>query len=150
MLILIGYLMIGLALVLLVLSLVLAIVWKVPSLIDELSGRKARKQIEMMRTINTSSGKVGLLDTNELYRSVSNAAYYLSDDNVLKDSLNQNDTFEVKEKEERGNSIKNSIKGDGVFVKVGIDDSDTELLENNDLKGLFNIKIIEERSSIDI
>ena len=66
----IGFSMLALSIILLVLALVLAVVWHIPSLMDELSGRKARRQIDRMRKLNLVSSNFSVTDTSEFYKSM--------------------------------------------------------------------------------
>ena len=66
----IGFSMLAVSIILLVIALVLAVVWHIPSLMDELSGRKARRQIDRMRKLNLSSSNVSVTDTSEFYKSM--------------------------------------------------------------------------------
>ena len=66
----IGFSMLALSIILLVLALVLAVVWHIPSLMDELSGRKARRQIDRMRKLNLASSNFSVTDTSEFYKSM--------------------------------------------------------------------------------
>lgn len=65
--------------ILIVLSLILAMIWRVPSLIDELSGRKAKRHIERMRKLNLSTGSISLSDTAEFYKSLNKASNEVSE-----------------------------------------------------------------------
>lgn len=68
----IGLVMLTLGVLLVLLSLILMVAWKVPSLIDELSGRKAKRQIERMRKLNVATSGLASMDTGEFYRSMVN------------------------------------------------------------------------------
>lgn len=66
----IGFSMLAVSIILLVLALILAVVWHIPSLMDELSGRKARRQIDRMRKLNLASSNFSVTDTSEFYKSM--------------------------------------------------------------------------------
>lgn len=66
----IGFSMLAVSIILLVIALVLAVVWHIPSLMDELSGRKARRQIDRMRKLNLASSNFSVTDTSEFYKSM--------------------------------------------------------------------------------
>ena len=63
----IGFIMLGGGILLFVISLVLMVVFKVPELIDELSGRKAKRQIKRLREINEGTGSIEGMDTSDFY-----------------------------------------------------------------------------------
>ena len=51
-------------------SILLAFLWKVPDLLDELSGRKAKRQITRMKELNIGTGGIEGISTNELYEMI--------------------------------------------------------------------------------
>ena len=51
-------------------SLLLAFLWKIPDLLDELSGRKAKRQITSMKELNIGTGGIEGITTNELYEMI--------------------------------------------------------------------------------
>lgn len=51
-------------------SLLLAFLWKIPDLLDELSGRKAKRQITRMKELNIGTGGIEGITTNELYEMI--------------------------------------------------------------------------------
>lgn len=66
----IGFSMLAVSIILFVIALILAVVWHIPSLMDELSGRKARRQIDRMRKLNLASSNFSVTDTSEFYKSM--------------------------------------------------------------------------------
>lgn len=64
--------------VLLVLSIVLMFVFHIPDLLDELSGRKAKRQIKKLKEINGSTGALenisGNLNTDDIYSAISSGS----------------------------------------------------------------------------
>lgn len=78
------------AFICLVVSMLLTFIWDVPSLIDELSGRKAKRQIKMLHELNSSTSTFDKLSTNEIYSGISSGT-------LLNEELNNIDKDEVKE-----------------------------------------------------
>lgn len=64
-------LMLVLSFVMLVISIILMYVWDIPKLVDELSGRKAKRQIKMLQELNSSTSTFDRLSTNEIYSGIS-------------------------------------------------------------------------------
>ena len=144
----IGYSLICLGFLLIISSLVLMVVWKIPSLIDELSGRKAKRQIDRMKKLNIASSSLNITDTAEFYKSMNGQSDF---------SLSINDSF--------GNGSELSKLVDNPYGTVGglskpekevpkkpenfFSDGATEMIEFDEVpkKGL-NIQIIVEQSSI--
>ena len=60
----------GAGVLLLIVALILSVVWKIPTLLDELSGRKAKRQIERMRNLNIDAGTLEVIATDDFYRTV--------------------------------------------------------------------------------
>lgn len=71
-------------------SILLVFLWDVPSLIDELSGRKAKRQIKMLHELNSSTSTFDRLSTNEIYSSISSGT-------LLNEELHNIDKDEVKD-----------------------------------------------------
>lgn len=66
--------MLLLALLLFVLSVILVFVWRVFDLMDELSGRKAKRQIQRLHELNVGTGTFDKLSTNEIYSGLSSGS----------------------------------------------------------------------------
>lgn len=145
MLVTIGYTMLAIGFILIVLSLVFTVVWKVPSLIDELSGRKAKRQIERMRKLNIASSNLTGMDTAEFYRS-------MSEENLVINRVKTNDRNSVDSSELSklvDNPYNVSTDNKVVMQKDDYCESDdivTDLFDEV-VKG-YNIKIVEEQSSL--
>lgn len=72
-------LMLLIALLLFLLSIILLFVWRVPELMDELSGRKAKRQIQRLHELNVGTGTFDKLSTNEIYSGISSGTLMNSD-----------------------------------------------------------------------
>lgn len=90
----VGYCMWIIGGILIIVSLVMMIVWKVPTIIDELSGRKAKRQIARMKKLGTNisskpsnSGDISNIDFNKGFQeTVSNSSrdlHYLVDNPIM-------------------------------------------------------------------
>mgnify|MGYP006959353619 CR=1 FL=1 len=77
-------------------SLLLAFLWKIPDLLDELSGRKAKRQITRMKELNIGTGGIEGITTNELYEMINASG------NLVWGSLGtRSQNLEEEEKEEK-------------------------------------------------
>lgn len=145
MLVTIGYTMLAIGFILIVLSLVFTVVWKVPSLIDELSGRKAKRQIERMRKLNIASSNLTGMDTAEFYRSMSEGNLVIN--RVKTNDRNSVDSSELSKLVDNPYNVSTDNK---VIVQKDdyceSDDIVTDLFDEV-VKG-YNIKIVEEQSSL--
>lgn len=65
----VGFIILGVGVLLFVTSLVLMVVFNVPELIDELSGRKAKRQIKRLKELNKGTGAVEGMATEDFYMS---------------------------------------------------------------------------------
>lgn len=145
MLVTIGYTMLAIGFILIVLSLVFTVVWKVPSLIDELSGRKAKRQIERMRKLNIASSNLTGMDTAEFYRSMSEGNLVIN--RVKTNDRNSVDSSELSKLVDNPYNVSTDNKV--IVQKDGYCESDdivTDLFDEV-VKG-YNIKIVEEQSSL--
>ena len=145
MLVTIGYTMLAIGFILIVLSLVFTVVWKVPSLIDELSGRKAKRQIERMRKLNIASSNLTGMDTAEFYRSMSEGNLVIN--RVKTNDRNSVDSSELSKLFDNPYNVSTDNK---VVMQKDVycesDDIVTDLFDEV-VKG-YNIKIVEEQSSL--
>lgn len=140
MLVTVGFSMLFCSILLIIISLVFIVIWKIPSLIDELSGRKAKRQIERMKKLNIVTSSLDVSDTAEFYKS-------LNYDNF---STVQNNTSSInKMVDDPYNAV--NMKTRDISKRVTIpnnpaDDIATEMF--SDMPERLNIKIIEEQSSL--
>ena len=82
----VGFIILGVGVLLFVTSLVLMVVFKVPELIDELSGRKAKRQIKRLKELNKGTGAVEGMATEDFYMSA--GGYSITSDMAdINDSL---------------------------------------------------------------
>ena len=82
----VGFIILGVGVLLFVTSLVLMVVFKVPELIDELSGRKAKRQIKRLKELNEGTGAVEGMATEDFYMSA--GGYSITSDMAdINDSL---------------------------------------------------------------
>lgn len=64
-------LMLVLSFISLAVAILLTFIWDIVNIIDELSGRKAKRQIKMLHDLNSSTGTFDKLSTNEIYTGIS-------------------------------------------------------------------------------
>lgn len=128
----IGFVMLLVGVLLILLSLILMVVWKVPSLIDELSGRKAKRQIERMRKLNVATSGLTNMDTNEFYRSMVDASY---SSNTVGSMLDN--PYNAMSERVVSSTVDNSSS----------DDIATDLFDNSEQKG-HSIKVLIEQTSL--
>lgn len=87
----VGFIILGVGVLLFVTSLVLMVVFKVPELIDELSGRKAKRQIKRLKELNEGTGAIEGMATEDFYMSA--GGYSITSDiadisdSIISDSL---------------------------------------------------------------
>ena len=84
----VGFIMLGVGVLLFVVSLVLMVVFKVPELIDELSGRKAKRQIKRLKELNEGTGVIEGMETEDFYMSVGSIPTDITDisDSIVSES----------------------------------------------------------------
>lgn len=151
----IGYVLLIAGVVFIVVSLVLSVIWKIPSLIDELSGRKAKRHIDRMRKLNIATGSMNVSDTAEFYRAFSEGEVQ---GKSVRSSYNKSDLGKlvndpygtVGAKYRRSDAVKKSVPVNSP-VREGIPEGVTSMLDDSDisqLRGTWNIRIVKEQSSV--
>lgn len=85
----IGFALVGSGVLLIVISIVLIFVLNVPAMLDELSGRKAKRQIKRLKELNVGTGSFDTMSTSGLY-NVSTG----TQNDVVSD---EDDDFDVKD-----------------------------------------------------
>lgn len=85
----VGFALVGSGVLLIVVSIVLIFVLNVPAMLDELSGRKAKRQIKRLKELNVGTGSFDTMSTSGLY-NVSTG----TQNDVVSD---EDDDFDVKD-----------------------------------------------------
>lgn len=70
----IGIIMLCSGVVLLTIALVLIFVLRIPDLLDELSGRKAKRQIKRLKELNVGTGSLEGMATDDVYMAISSGS----------------------------------------------------------------------------
>lgn len=160
--------MVIIGLILLVVSLILVFALKIPELMDELSGRKAKRQIKRLKELNIGTGGLDGMVTGDFYLSMPSSTLLDSESiNIASENIESKITEKYvpnTDFEEEATSFIDESKESliGEEVSTNYLDSDT-LNDNSDLcignimsdedKGTclledINIVVIEEHSSI--
>lgn len=160
--------MVIIGLILLVVSLILVFALKIPELMDELSGRKAKRQIKRLKELNIGTGGLDGMVTGDFYLSMPSSTLLDSESiNIASENIESKITEKYVPNtnfEEESTSFIDESKESliGEEVSTNYLDSDT-LNDNSDLcignimsdedKGTClledtNIVVIEEHSSI--
>lgn len=143
----IGIIMVILGIILLVVSLILVFTLKIPDLLDELSGKKAKRQIKRLKELNIGTGSLEGVTTDEFYMSLSSSGQLLSEEYLYGNN--------TKKKED--NSVEENSK---TKYMECTEDSPTGYIQDDDVTGMLeevkdfihtkhDISIIEEQSSLD-
>lgn len=156
----IGMVMLILGVILLVVSLILVFTLKIPDLLDELSGKKAKRQIKRLKELNIGTGSLEGVTTDEFYMSLSSSGHLLSEDYLFDNKFKNNKQEELRpvKEEDRYNE-----EEDSKTQYMGIDseeDSPTGFIQDDDVTGMLDevndfihtkhvISIIEEQSSLE-
>lgn len=85
----IGFALVGSGVLLIVISIVLIFVLNVPAMLDELSGRKAKRQIKRLKELNVGTGSFDTISTSGLYNVSTGTQTNISTD--------EEDDFDVKD-----------------------------------------------------
>lgn len=116
-------------------AVLLAFVWKIPDVMDELSGRKAKRQIQGLKDLNIGSGGMDGFSTNELYELLNSSGNLLwtrlgssgsvSEDPVVDqrpidaDILERESSNDTNKMSDDGDLFENGVSGNGEVSNVG-------------------------------
>lgn len=132
--------MLTLGVLLLFISMLLFFIWGIPDLVDEISGRKAKRQIKLMRDINSTTSNISKFSTDEIYHGIPSG-------NFLHEEI-PNMNIEVKDEDSDSNEEFN--KG-----LISDDLEATSFLDKDDIETTYlgvdsnnAIIILEEQSSL--
>lgn len=146
----VGFIILGVGVLLFVTSLVLMVVFKVPELIDELSGRKAKRQIKRLKELNEGTGAIEGMATEDFYMSA--GGYSITsdiadiNDSIVSDSLvsdskrldtSSTDIGEDTDNQQPKEGIAEDSEDDEESATEMVDDSDeddspTDLIDEDD------------------
>lgn len=158
--------MLILAFICLVIAVLLTFLWDIVNLIDELSGRKAKRQIKMLHELNsgTDTGTFDRLSTNEIYSGISSGVFVSEESsNTYEDEVEEESTSYLQKEdtnyEDESTSYlqKDNTKCDDEestsFLGDNLEES-TSYLDVSDRSNTssidkeLKIKIIEEQTSL--
>lgn len=128
-----GIIMFCVGLLGLIISIALAFGWKIFDLMDELSGRKAKRQIKHLRELNVGLGGSSSLDTNELYEIIHNSG------NLVWNSVNSDPRIDF------GNQ--GSVVAEGKR-QANTGNTATEVVEEDNIPNGLVVEVLEEQSSL--
>lgn len=122
-------------------SILLTFLWKIPDLLDELSGKKAKRQIKRLRELNIGTGGIEGISTNELYEMINNSGNL-----VWRNIGSGRIDFEREVKSE--NEEIEDVDEEEAPVLENIEDkmSESVIINRNEKK----VSIIKEQTSIDL
>lgn len=140
--------MLSVGVLLLIVSLMLFFIWGIPELIDELTGRKAKRQIKIMHDINLNTGVFDKYSTSDIYCGIPSGSLVSEDIGSIGSDLS-----EIKE------VVTGSVKDDSTsYMEIEeattyVDEEATSYVGEEDpstsyLEGAITIKILEEQSSL--
>ena len=152
----IGVIMLTVGLLLLVVSLILVFALRIPELLDELSGRKAKRQIKHLKELNIGTGSLEGVATEDFYNSLS-SGNMISEEYEIRSEVAKQVTSEILSKEENKKediSVEDVdktqfIEEDEVptgFVEDEEDEATGLLVEDEPKKNV--IQLLEEQSSL--
>ncbi len=122
-------------------SILLTFLWKIPDLLDELSGKKAKRQIKRLRELNIGTGGIEGISTNELYEMINNSGNL-----VWRNIGSGRIDFEHEVKSE--NEEIEDVDEEEAPVLENIEDkmSESVIINRNEKR----VSIIKEQTSIDL
>lgn len=153
--------LLALAFICFTLAVLLSFIWGIPDLLDELSGRKAKRQIKVLHDINANTGMFGELSTDEIYSSIpsysfldeelsnmdSNITGGLSSNSTGSSSDDDVATSELSEKSNLSDEVGTSLLETEAATSFLNDDDVTGFIDDNQ-SSYLKITILEEQSSL--
>lgn len=132
---------------LLILSLVLTLRWRVFSLIDELSGRKAKRQIAKLRAYN-ASGEMSSASTGELELLTAGGGSLVQEPITIVHG--GSGSLKSRIDDPYGSVGKNAVKKSVSSERYAVDEGVTGILNDIELEALKkkSIIILDEQSSL--
>lgn len=147
-------LMLCLGVLLFLVSIVLTFVWKVPELLDELSGRKAKRQVKRLKEINAETGTISSMVTGDFYLTDSSNLRSESKELVSNSGLLSKEKSVSELNEELGSRLesiqvegnigennKGVIKGNGCTSKENIENLGSSVEDLNKTSILGNEEV---------
>ena len=131
--------MLVLSFISLVVGVVLLFIWNIPSIIDELSSRKAKRQIKMLHELNANSGVFEGVSTNEFYSSIPSSSFLYEELSNIDSSVQSGD----KSKEIKDLNISDSSKDSTVSKYEDIGDEATSYIEDEEATSM----LVEDEST---
>lgn len=137
-----------------ILALVLAVNWKILDIFDELSGRKAKRQIESLKKLNSGEEAINNLSTTAFMEAV-NSGNIIPKSEILRDANNKKSKVELSTEVTETESINleksNTVSSSNIVVsdvmEVHEEDCITDVLSTpSDFA--ISINIIEEQTNL--
>ena len=132
--------MLAVGILMIVISLILMVVWRIPDLFDELTGKKAKRQINASRDANVGTGAFEGMSTNEI-TEMANQEYARIKSSKYLEEYNDNGTglSDIEDADSDYTSREDS--------RSLVEDDDEDRVEND---GVAEVKwvLVEEASSI--
>lgn len=143
-----------LGILLFILSLFMMLYWKVFSLIDEISGKKAKRQIAKLREYNNSTGEMTSVSTGDLELLMAGGGSLL-DETVTKVDTGERSLKDMID-DPYGSVGKGAVKKQKPTIKPSrrqeyvVDEGVTGLLEDvaEEIRSRKSVIILDEQSSI--
>ena len=149
--------MLFLGIFLFALSIILIFVFKVPDLLDELSGRKAKRQIKRLKELNIGTGAIEEMGTDDVYLSVSSGNLLGEEISKKVSSVKQdlNPTLTDEDEEdiattEMSEENKTDFMDEEEVITEFIDEDATDILQDiqDFCESRHIIEIVEEQTSL--
>jgi len=148
--------MLSLGCLFLVLSLILIFALKIPDSLDELSGRKAKRQIKRLKELNVGTGSLSGMATEDIYSTISSGSL-LSEELKVQPVPEIVPNIPVKDDDIATSDMGENVRTD--FIEDENDNIATSYVEDSDATTLLAdiqnyceskkiIVIVEEQSSL--
>lgn len=139
------------------LSIFLIFIFHVPDLLDELSGRKAKRQIKKLKELNLGTGALETANTSDIYHVVSTGSLLSNGFGDVTSNVNVSETIpnKVEDTEVTGDLTSIISESNTTFM----DDSETSYIDNDATSLLTEVQefssnkrvviVLEEQTSLE-
>lgn len=132
---------------LLVLAIILTFALKIPEVADELSGRKAKRQIQKLKELNSGTGALENLGTDEVYSVMSSGSLLSQELSKLENSSGE---VEPREQDSDEDTPTTAIDEDDIatgYMKESESEIDDDELGTTVIDDLITSEIVVSKSS---
>ena len=110
--------MVSVGALMIIISLILMVVWRIPDLFDELTGKKAKRQIKALRDANIGTGAFDGMSTNDIAEMANREYETIKSNNVIQDYSSSSGSHLSENEEEDLETNASNVSSAAVVTEV--------------------------------